>query len=473
MKTCIRIVEMMPYLPAAVKDAVHHAAQEAGQKTDDLELHRHSHSEKARVDAIHPEKRQSLKYVSTRTQDRDDEIVIPKSLDLREFRKYMHVLVNHNYSLLPVGSDEMIEADDFGIKALTNHADTGEGTLANVVWHLVSQGHLKSSSVGFVPLSYTKPGARDWDTVANGLQREWKEFDKARAEKSVSRIITGGVLLEHSFVSVPCNPDAEEIATVKGMALDDKVLKQLGWGKADALVVPVNKGMGTLSMDELRQELTTLVTPKTEGESKAIGYGYIMDVFDDHFVFSREGKVFSQGYAAVGGKVSLVGDPVEVVRRTVYLTSDNEAKGYSDVVVETLSTKAADKAQPCTCSECGAEADCESGTPCAEDGCKGKMQASSGKASEKKGDEVKAAECPECSDKGKCNDKACSAFGKECPELSKDGKCPLDVKEKSVKVVRPAPQVKVLYTPPNEEVISKDIGDAVVLAMARHTGRLC
>jgi phage head maturation protease len=237
MKTLLKIAEMMQYLPDKMKDAVHHAAKDAGQKTDDLELHRHAHSEKAAVNGLDPKSRKALKYVSARTQDRDDEIVIPKSISLDEFRKYAHVLVNHNYSLLPVGSDESIEADDYGIKAMTVYADTGEGTLANIVWALISQGHLKSSSIGFVPTSFTKPGARDWDHVANQLQSNWKEFDKSRAEKSISRIITGGVLLEHSDVSVPCNADAELISVCKGMNLDGKVVKQLGWEMKDGILV--------------------------------------------------------------------------------------------------------------------------------------------------------------------------------------------------------------------------------------------
>ena len=233
MKTLLKIGEMIQFLPGAMKDAINSVAKDAGQKTDDMELHRHSHSEKARTNQLEPGKREAIKYVSYRTQDRDDEIVIPEALDLKSFRRYAHVLVNHNYSTLPVGSDLEINADDFGIVAHTKYADCGEGSLANVVWALVSQGHMKASSVGFVPLSYTKPGARDWDHVANQLQTHWPEFSKEKAEKSISRIITKGVLLEHSDVSVPCNADAELISVCKGMvsnkSVSEKVARELGW----------------------------------------------------------------------------------------------------------------------------------------------------------------------------------------------------------------------------------------------------
>lgn len=237
MKSLLKLGEMIDHCPVWLKDAIHNTCKEAGKKTDDMELHRVGHSEKAKVNQLDPKSRKALKYVSVRTIDRDNEIVIPEGMDLKQFMKYGHCLVNHNYSLLPVGSDESIESDGYGLKALTSYADTGEGTLANIVWHLVSQGHMKASSIGFVPLEFTKPGSMDWDRVTNKLQSEWKEFDKEKASNSISRIITKGVLLEHSDVSVPCNADAEMIGVVKSIVqdkgIDEKLLQQLGWQMKD------------------------------------------------------------------------------------------------------------------------------------------------------------------------------------------------------------------------------------------------
>jgi phage head maturation protease len=334
MKRIVKVVEMIDKGPAWLKDAVHHVAKDAGLKTDDLEMHRLAHSEKAKVNQIDVKERKALKYVSARTQDRDDEIVIPKAIKLDEFRKYAHVLVNHNYSLLPVGSDETIEADDFGIKALTCYADTGEGTLANVVWALVSQGHMKASSIGFVPTAYTKPGDRNWDSVANGLQRDWKEFDKARAEKSISRIVTGGVLLEHSDVSVPCNTDAELITVVKSMHVDEKMLKQLGWESLpDGIAVPrvSNKGLGSMSSEDLRLELGKLIGKQGGASPTELGGARVMDIYEDHFIFSKGSDTFSQGYKVTDMTAELVGEPKQVMRRTIFVTTgDGEAKGFHD-----------------------------------------------------------------------------------------------------------------------------------------------
>lgn len=536
MKTFLKISEMMPYLPTALKDAIHHVAKDTGNATDSLELHRHTHSEKAKVNELDPTSRKSLAYVSYRTQDRDDEIVIPKSLKLDEFRKYSSVLVNHNYSLLPVGSDEWIDADDYGIKALTIHADTGVGTMANVVWDLVRQGHLKGRSVGFVPTSFTKPGARDWDHVANQLQSNWKEFDKGRAEKSVSRIITGGVLLEHSFVSVPCNTDAELIGVVKSMNLDGKIIKQLGLEDKPAEKVPsVCDECGYVAEAVPGNKCPECKTGsmKPKGKEKAIEVrvidkggpgsgswegpgnprfakddvnndgkhdGGAQHARDSNFGVGDKvkitGKVHGQGKTgiAVGfdrnGSFAMVriGDEVYSYHNSDVSAADDEdddedndeEKGFHSRAVEKpnphmpggsfsacvlimedkghdsesakkicgalqadaggkglteAETKAVEEITgirkamgiPCTCDECGAEDECAPGSPCQEDGCEGVMRAS-------------------------------KKMEKEYTPI--------------VTVVKPSPQIKVLYVPPDADLIAKGVSDAVEKTLARRTGKI-
>jgi hypothetical protein len=83
---------------------------------------------------------------------------------------------------------------------------------------------------------------------------------------------------------------------------------------------------------------------------------------------------------------------------------------------------------PCACDECGAEDDCASGTPCQVDGCTGVMR----------------------------------------PVKGEEKKKIVSV----VKVVRPAPSVKVLFVPPNEADIALRVGEAVEKALARRTGKI-
>jgi hypothetical protein len=378
----------------------------------------------------------------------------------------------------------------------------------------VSQGHLKSSSIGFVPTNFTKPGAKDWDHVANQLQSNWKEFDKARAEKSISRIITGGVLLEHSDVSVPCNADAEMISVCKSMHIEGTVAKQLGWEMKDGILVtkaadepvpcvcdecgyvadavpggkcpecksgtmkakgkektieihePTNKGMGNLSADDLRSALNLLVFPRAGGSDGKVTvaegpYGYIMDLYEDHFIYSKGNDVFSQGYTVVGDKTQLVGDPEKVRRRTMYVTvTDNANKGFSSKVVEEKKAGVS-----CTCDECGVEAECAPGSTCQEPDCDGTMVA------DKKQKAVGIpCTCDECGAEADC------APGSACEKTDCTGKMrPMKKEEKSIveiKVVRPAPSVKVLFVPPSSSEIAQRVGDAVEKALSRRTGKI-
>jgi len=230
--------EKVGELLAGAKDIVFNLAKEEGRKVEDLELCRVDHAQKAKVPSedLEAGSRAAIKYVSARTRDRDDEVIVPKGLNVKEFMKYAHVLFGHNYNLPILGADEWVVADDFGLKAKTVYGDTGEGTLADIQWRLVKQGLHKASSIGFVPLAWTEPGHNDWDRVGNKLESEWPEFVK----EGTARVITKGVLLEHSDVTVPANVDAEMIAVAKGAGATDGILKMMGLNSAPGN----NKGGG-------------------------------------------------------------------------------------------------------------------------------------------------------------------------------------------------------------------------------------
>jgi phage head maturation protease len=538
MKTCLKVEEMVEHCPPWLKDAIQRVSKDAGVKTDAMELHRHTHSEKAKVNQLDPKSRQSLKYVSARTQDRDDEIVIPESIDLKEFRRYSHVLVNHNYSLLPIGSDEWIESDSYGIKSLTSHADTGPGTLADTVWILVRDGHLKASSIGFLPTSFTKPGARDWDHVANGLQSNWPEFSKDKAEKSISRIITGGVLLEHSFVSVPCNADAEMISVCKAMKIEGTIAKQLGWEMKDGILVTKAAAEPVpCSCDECGYVADTVVgskcpecktgAMKVKGKEKAIEVRVVSkgDVPGHEFHGNQHTGGGSSGtdpnkspeaqqereHTAIRTRLEIdslgsklgrfqnnirndvkvsseairgLRDKAAEVRETMRAISianqnSNRAEEYrsdlamaesvleeADALLDEVGEKSLKAASlPCTCDECGAEADCAPGSTCQESDCDGTMVA------DKK---QKAVGIP-CTCDG-CGAEADCAPGSACEETDCTGKMrPAKKEEKAIteiKVVRPAPSVKVLFVPPSSSEIAQRVGDAVEKALSRRTGKI-
>ncbi|GAG60093.1 unnamed protein product, partial [marine sediment metagenome] len=158
--------------------------------------------------------RAAVKYVSTRTIDQVGDVIVPKGVDLSLFKKTgMPVFWNHDYSKPPIGSDEWAKKDAWGIKVKTVYGDTGEGTLANIIWNLVQQGHQKQSSVGIIPLEYITQSDENFKAAATALAKEWPEFKKDR--KKCRRIITKAILFEHSDVSLACNTDTTVEAVAK------------------------------------------------------------------------------------------------------------------------------------------------------------------------------------------------------------------------------------------------------------------
>lgn len=177
--------------------------------------------------------RSAIKYVSTRTVDQSGDIIIPKGVQLDLFKKTgMPVFWGHDYSKPPIGSDEWVKKDDWGIKVKTVFADTGPGTLADILWKLVQQGHQKQSSVGIIPLEVIVRGDANFNEAIKVLKSEYPELNKTY--KDCYRIITKCILFEHSLVSLACNTDTDVLAVskmFKDNGADEKLLKQLGFNK--------------------------------------------------------------------------------------------------------------------------------------------------------------------------------------------------------------------------------------------------
>ena len=168
--------------------------------------------------------RTAIQYVSTRSIDRDGDILMPKGAILSEFKKAPQVLWGHDYSIPPIGSDLSIKADGWGLLAKTQYATT---PLASEVFTLKQEGHLKTSSVGFIPVERSRRGDDGFDKT---LARLSKGHPEIYADTSgVNSIINKWLVLEHSDVSVPANPDALSLAVSKGLTLvSEKMAKDLG-----------------------------------------------------------------------------------------------------------------------------------------------------------------------------------------------------------------------------------------------------
>jgi len=164
-------------------------------------------------------------YVSTRSVDRDREIVVPDGVLLDTFRTAPHVLWNHKWSDPPIGHDPFIGSNGTGVISRSLLADTERGV---EVWKLIKGQHLRTSSIGFIPLSIMTPSTKGWGDLMDQLDTLWPEFDKHKSN-DLEAVIVKSIMLEHSYVSVPANPGALVLAvSSKSIDLSERILKDLG-----------------------------------------------------------------------------------------------------------------------------------------------------------------------------------------------------------------------------------------------------
>jgi len=212
MKSRIPLSDFLPHLPAQLQDGIDAAMKDAACPG---ELHRAV----AVSELAEGGERTFVGYASTRSVDRDGEVLLPQGIELSQFRKAPVLLWGHKWSEPPVGRDTHIENDGFGIKTRSELADTA---LANDLWKLIKAKMLKTSSIGYIPLAYVTPQSKDWGGMMDTM-KGWPEWDMKSEPQAV---VTRAVLLEHSLVSVPANIDAL-IVSVKELGLSElaKTLK--------------------------------------------------------------------------------------------------------------------------------------------------------------------------------------------------------------------------------------------------------
>jgi HK97 family phage prohead protease len=141
--------------------------------------------------------RDVLATITTDAVDRDGEVILPRGVDLGNYRKNPVVLWSHNPDVPPVGKALWIKPtpNGRGLVARVQFATTDE---ARDVCDLYKEGFLSGFSVGFRPLESGPP--TDVEI-------------KARPELAgVKRVHRKAELLEFSAVAIPCNPEALVVA---------------------------------------------------------------------------------------------------------------------------------------------------------------------------------------------------------------------------------------------------------------------
>jgi len=158
-----------------------------------------------------PNETSSIDYVSTKTKDRDGDIVEPSGALLYDYLKNPVVMWSHDYSQLPLGKCKWIRPDEWGISAKTVYA-TEANPFAKQVYEYRKAGFPLGKSIGFIPLETgSKKGAR--------------------------QVHLKYLVLEYSDCPIPSNPDALAICVSKGLVQKPKPKKKYYYRLDDELIV--------------------------------------------------------------------------------------------------------------------------------------------------------------------------------------------------------------------------------------------
>ena len=140
---------------------------------------------------------------STGAIDRDGEVINPKGIDLKAFKKNPVILAQHMYSRPAIGKATRIKVTDGKLMFKIQFPEEGVNPEADVYRKLYKSGFMNASSIGFVP--------KEW-TDGDGKKAPYRTYDKSE-------------LLELSLVSVPANSEAlltTRSAVTKGIITEDE-----------------------------------------------------------------------------------------------------------------------------------------------------------------------------------------------------------------------------------------------------------
>ena len=171
-------------------------AQSLHIKKDEIQLVRKFYTVE-KSDVVEDE-RSIVARVSTKDRDRDGEIVEPKGIDVKAYQRNPVLLWSHRYADPPIGKALWTKADDDGMIAKFQFANT---QFAEEIYQLYKGGYLNAFSIGFIS----------------------NEFD---TDEKIHKKIN---LLEVSAVPVPANENAVVIqeAFQKGIFKSAQLQKDL------------------------------------------------------------------------------------------------------------------------------------------------------------------------------------------------------------------------------------------------------
>jgi len=231
--------------------------------TKDSEVERKRFSTKMAISA--DEERTVVSVISCKSEDSDNDVIIPQGLDIKRFMGNPVVLFAHDYSSPPIGKIVALNVTEDEIQAKIQFATTDR---AEEVWQLVKGSFLNANSIGFIIKEAFMAGTEEF--------KSYLRANKIKVKDTVRRIITKFELLENSIVPVPANPDALVMAVSnKSISLCDKTIQMLDLPKVvviEKIVEPeapkavevVIEAPKAISEDisEVKEEVKTIITEK-------------------------------------------------------------------------------------------------------------------------------------------------------------------------------------------------------------------
>jgi HK97 family phage prohead protease len=140
--------------------------------------------------------------ITTDTIDRDGDVVLPKGLELDEYRRNPVLLWSHRFDMPPIG--KCLDLGLAGDHVVWADFEFAEHEFAEQVFKLYSGGYLNACSIGFRTLQSGPPDSSIFMS---------RPQDASRCQ----RVIYRALLLEVSAVPIPANPDALMVAVQKGL----------------------------------------------------------------------------------------------------------------------------------------------------------------------------------------------------------------------------------------------------------------
>jgi HK97 family phage prohead protease len=272
-----------------------------------------------------------VSYITTKTKDRDNEIVDPEGAILDDYRKNPVVLWGHNYTAreLPLGKNLWIKKDNKGLIAKTQYYLKDD--FAKRVYEYRKDGFPLAESIGFIPL--------DWEDFDN--EKDVKANDGAR------RKYNKWLLLEYSDVVVPSNPDAVAIAMKQGLVTEEQAKEITETKEPEPEETKAEETPKAFSIDEIYNILK---------ENKELKYAYEILKQENEKLQLKAGAVLNKTNKGKLNQIKVLVDEVLESAEKEESELEEEKQQYNCECIKCGYKMKSDKhCKDLECPECGGE----------------------------------------------------------------------------------------------------------------------